>query len=96
MEISGAMGINIIYCEHLLLLSVRRFAAVAGILVGIYYNQVYPTMVRYLLTRHYALLLLAFRVSTWAVIASLLLGMGNTSYRYANIPLPRDALALLL
>ena len=72
-------------------------AAIAGILVGIYYNQVYPTMGAVPAYKTLALIVVGGLGSVpGAVIASLLLGLAETLLiGYANIPLPRDALAFI-
>ena len=72
-------------------------AAVAGILVGIYYNQVYPTMGAVPAYKTLALIVVGGLGSVpGAVIASLLLGVAETLLiGYADIPLPRDALAFI-
>ena len=72
-------------------------AAVAGMLVGIYYNQVYPTMGAVPAYKSLALIVVGGLGSVpGAVGASLLLGVAETLLiGYADIPLPRDALAFL-
>ncbi len=72
-------------------------AAVAGMLVGIYYNQVYPTMGAVPAYKSLALIVVGGLGSVpGAVGASLLLGVAETLLiGYANIPLPRDALAFI-
>lgn len=72
-------------------------AAVAGVLVGIYYNQVYPTMGAVPAYKTLALIVVGGMGSaTGAVVASLLLGVAETLLiGYADIPLPRDALAFI-
>jgi branched-chain amino acid transport system permease protein len=70
---------------------------VAGVLVGIYYNQVYPTMGAVPAYKTLALIVVGGLGSVpGAVIASLLLGVAETLLiGYAAIPLPRDALAFI-
>jgi len=72
-------------------------AALAGMLVGIYYNQVYPTMGDVPAYKTLALIVVGGLGSvTGAVVASLLLGVAETLLiGYAGIPLPRDALAFI-
>jgi len=72
-------------------------AAVAGMLVGIYYNQVYPTMGAVPAYKSLALIVVGGLGSVpGAVGASLLLGVAETLLiGYADIPLPRDALAFI-
>jgi branched-chain amino acid transport system permease protein len=96
-EISGAMGINSHFIVSITFVIGSAIAAVAGILVGIYYNQVYPTMGTVPAYKTLALIVVGGLGSVpGAVIASLLLGMAETLLiGYANIPLPRDALAFI-
>ncbi len=72
-------------------------AGLAGVLVGIHYNQVYPTMGAVPAYKTLALIVVGGLGSvSGAVAASLLLGMAETLLiGYAQIPLPRDALAFL-
>jgi len=53
MEISGTMGINSHFIVSITFVIGSAVAAVAGILVGIYYNQVYPTMGTVQPTKHW-------------------------------------------
>jgi branched-chain amino acid transport system permease protein len=95
--IADAMGIN----SHIIISSTfiigSSIAGIAGILVGIYYNQVYPTMGAVPAYKTLALIVVGGMGSVpGAVIASLLLGIAETLLiGYANIPLPRDALAFI-
>ena len=95
--ISGAMGINSHWIISLTFVIGSSIAAIAGILVGIYYNQVYPTMGTVPAYKTLALIVVGGLGSVpGAVIASLLLGTAETLLiGYANIPLPRDALAFI-
>jgi branched-chain amino acid transport system permease protein len=72
-------------------------AALAGILVGIYYNQVYPTMGAVPAYKSLAIIVVGGLGSVpGSVLASLLLGLAETLLiGFANIPLPRDALAFM-
>lgn len=72
-------------------------AALAGILVGIYYNQVYPTMGAVPAYKSLAIIVVGGLGSvTGSVVASLLLGLAETLLiGFADIPLPRDALAFM-
>lgn len=96
-EISGAMGINSHFIVSITFVIGSPVAAVAGILVGIYYNQVYPTMGAVPAYKTLALIVVGGLGSVpGAVVASLLLRMAETLLiGYANIPLPRDALAFI-
>jgi branched-chain amino acid transport system permease protein len=95
--ISGAMGINSHVIVSITFVIGSAIAAIAGILVGIYYNQVYPTMGTVPAYKTLAIIVVGGLGSVpGAVIASLLLGTAETLLiGYANIPLPRDALAFI-
>jgi branched-chain amino acid transport system permease protein len=95
--IAEAMGINSHFIVSITFVIGSAIAAVAGILVGIYYNQVYPTMGAIPAYKTLALIVVGGLGSvSGAVIASLLLGMAETLLiGYADIPLPRDALAFV-
>ena len=95
--IAGAMGINSHAIITITFVIGSAIAAIAGILVGIYYNQVYPTMGTVPAYKTLALIVVGGLGSVpGAVIASLTLGMAETMLiGYANIPLPRDALAFI-
>lgn len=72
-------------------------AAIAGVLVGIYYNQVYPTMGAVPAYKTLALIVIGGMGSVQgAVLAAIGLGVAETLLiGFANIPLPRDALAFI-
>ena len=65
--------------------------------MGIYYNQVYPTMGAVPAYKTLALIVVGGMGSIpGAVLASMLLGLGETFLiGFANIPMPRDALAFI-
>jgi branched-chain amino acid transport system permease protein len=96
-QIADAMGINSHFVVSITFVIGSAIAAIAGILVGIYYNQVYPTMGAVPAYKTLALIVVGGLGSVpGAVIASLLLGVAETLLiGYANIPLPRDALAFI-
>ena len=96
-QIADAMGINSHIIVSITFVIGSAIAAVAGILVGIYYNQVYPTMGAVPAYKTLALIVVGGLGSVpGAVIASLLLGVAETLLiGYADIPLPRDALAFI-
>jgi branched-chain amino acid transport system permease protein len=96
-QIADAMGINSHIIVSITFVIGSAIAALAGILVGIYYNQVYPTMGAVPAYKTRALIVVGGLGSVpGAVIASLLLGVAETLLiGYANIPLPRDALAFI-
>lgn len=95
--IAGSMGINSHGIITITFVIGSAIAAIAGMLVGIYYNQVYPTMGTVPAYKTLALIVVGGLGSVpGAVIASLALGMAETLLiGYANIPLPRDALAFI-
>lgn len=97
MPIADAMGINSHAIVSITFVIGSAIAAVAGILVGIHYNQVYPTMGTVPAYKTLALIVVGGMGSVpGVVVASLLLGMAETLLiGYANIPLPRDALAFI-
>ncbi len=97
MAIADAMGINSHLIVSVTFVIGSAIAAIAGILVGIYFNQVYPTMGAIPAYKTLALIVVGGLGSMpGAVVASLLLGMAETLLiGYANIPLPRDALAFI-
>jgi branched-chain amino acid transport system permease protein len=97
MAVADAMGINSHLIVSITFAIGSAVAAVAGILVGIYFNQVYPTMGAIPAYKTLALIVVGGLGSVpGAVVASLLLGMAETLLiGYANIPLPRDAIAFI-
>jgi len=97
MAVADAMGINSHRIVSITFVIGSAIAAIAGILVGIYFNQVYPTMGAIPAYKTLALIVVGGLGSVpGAVVASLLLGMAETLLiGYANIPLPRDALAFI-
>jgi len=96
-DVAGAMGIDGAFTIGMTFALGSAVAAVAGILVGIYFNQVYPTMGAVPAYKCLALIVVGGLGSLpGAVLASLLLGVGETLLiGYANIPLPRDSLAFI-
>ena len=96
-DVAGAMGIDGAFTISMTFALGSAVAAVAGILVGIYFNQVYPTMGAVPAYKCLALIVVGGLGSLpGAVLASLLLGVGETLLiGYANIPLPRDSLAFI-
>jgi len=97
MEIASAMGVNTQRTVAITFVIGSAIAAVAGILTGIYYNQVYPMMGTVPAYKTLALIVVGGMGSaSGAVLASLLLGIAETLLiGFANIPLPRDALAFI-
>jgi branched-chain amino acid transport system permease protein len=97
MEMASSLGVNGRRTVDATFVIGSSIAAVAGILVGIYYNQVYPTMGAMPAYKTLALIVVGGMGSTpGAVLASILLGLGETLLiGFANIPMPRDALAFI-
>ncbi|MEJ5366432.1 MAG: branched-chain amino acid ABC transporter permease [Desulfosoma sp.] len=97
LTIAGAMGINSHAVVTFTFAVGSAIAALAGILVGIYYNQVYSTMGSVPAYKTLAIIVVGGLGSVpGAVAASLLLGVAETLLiGYAHIPLPRDALAFI-
>lgn len=95
--IADAMGIDSHAIVSLTFVIGSAIAGAAGILVGIHYNQVYPTMGTVPAYKTLALIVVGGLGSVpGAVVASLLLGVAETLLiGYADIPLPRDALAFI-
>ena len=97
MPIAGAQGINSHYIVSLTFVIGSAIAAIGGILVGIYYNQVYPTMGAVPAYKTLALIVVGGMGSVpGAVIAALFLGLAETLLiGYLSVPFPRDALAFV-
>lgn len=97
METASALGVNTQLTVALTFIIGSAIAAIAGVLVGIYYNQVYPMMGEVPAYKTLALIVVGGMGSaTGAVLASMLLGLAETFLiGYANIPMPRDALAFI-
>lgn len=95
--VADAMGIDTHRIISITFVIGSAVAALAGMLVGIYYNQVYPTMGAIPAYKTLALIVVGGMGSIpGAVTASLLLGLAETLLiGYAAIPLPRDALAFI-
>jgi branched-chain amino acid transport system permease protein len=95
--VADAMGIDSHFIVSVTFVIGSAVAALAGMLVGIYYNQVYPTMGAIPAYKTLALIVVGGLGSVpGAVAAALLLGMAETMLiGFANIPLPRDALAFI-
>jgi branched-chain amino acid transport system permease protein len=97
MEVASSLGVDSQRVVDATFVIGSSIAALAGILVGIYYNQVYPTMGAMPAYKTLALIVVGGMGSApGAVLASILLGLGETLLiGFANIPMPRDALAFI-
>jgi branched-chain amino acid transport system permease protein len=97
LPIAGAQGINSHAIVSLTFVIGSAIAAIGGILVGIYYNQVYPTMGAVPAYKTLAIIVVGGMGSVpGAVVAALFLGLAETLLiGYLNVPFPRDALAFV-
>lgn len=97
MEVASSLGVDSRRIVDATFVIGSAIASLAGILVGIYYNQVYPTMGAMPAYKTLALIVVGGMGSApGAVLASILLGLGETLLiGFANIPMPRDALAFI-
>jgi branched-chain amino acid transport system permease protein len=97
MEVASSLGVDSQRVIDATFAIGSAIAALAGILVAIYYNQVYSTMGTMPAYKTLALIVVGGMGSVpGAVLASLLLGLGETLLiGFANIPMPRDALAFI-
>ena len=97
MAMASAMGVDTKRIISFTFALGSAVAAVAGVLVGIYYNQVYPMMGEVPAYKTLAFIVVGGMGSApGAVLASMLLGLAETFLiGYANIPMPRDALAFI-
>jgi len=97
MAMASAMGVNTKRIISITFAMGSAVAAVAGVLVGIYYNQVYPTMGAVPAYKTLAIIVVGGLGSIpGAVLAAILLGLAEALLiGYAAVPLPRDALAFI-
>ena len=97
METAAAMGINVRRVSAFAFMLGYAFAAIAGILVGIHYNQVYPAMGEMPSYKMLAIVVLGgLGNPVGAVLASLLIGMAETVVAgYLGSFLPSDAVAFI-
>jgi branched-chain amino acid transport system permease protein len=97
MAIASAMGVNTKRIISITFAMGSAVAAIAGILVGVYYNQVYPTMGTVPAYKTLAIIVVGGLGSIpGAVLAGILIGLAESLLiGYEVIPLPRDALAFI-
>jgi branched-chain amino acid transport system permease protein len=97
MAIASAMGVDTRRIISITFAMGSAVAAVAGILVGAYYNQVYPTMGAVPAYKTLAIIVVGGLGSIpGAVLAAFVIGLAESLLiGYAAIPLPRDALAFI-
>lgn len=98
MEIVSAMGINPQRVVAINFLIGSALAGAAGVLVGVYFNSVYPTMGDIPAYKALAIIVLGGLGSIpGAVIAAMLIGLAETLLiGMITIPLPRDAMAFII
>lgn len=98
MEIVSAMGIHADRMVAVNFLIGSALAGAAGVLVGVYFNSVYPTMGSVPAYKALAIIVLGGLGSVpGAVIAALFIGLSETLLMgLLTIPLPRDALAFII
>jgi branched-chain amino acid transport system permease protein len=98
LETAKAMGINTNRVVAFNFILGYGFAAVAGILVGILYNSVYPTMGDVPAYKMLAVIVLGgLGNPLGTVLAALVIGMAETLIGgYVGFFLPRDAIAFLV
>lgn len=98
MEIVSAMGINADRMVAFNFLIGSALAGAAGVLVGVYFNSVYPTMGAIPAYKALAIIVLGGLGSVpGAVVAALFIGLAETLLMgMITIPLPRDALAFII
>ncbi len=97
-EMAAALGVNINWVIALNFLLGSALAGAAGVLVGVYYNNVYATMGDVPSYKAFVVIVLGGMGSvTGTVIAGLLLALAET-FLVATVGfvLPRDAIAFLL
>lgn len=97
LEIAKAMGINTNRVVAFNFILGYGFAAVAGILVGILYNSVYPTMGDVPAYKMLAVIKGGLGNLAGTVLAALVIGMAETPIGgYIGFFLPRDAIAFVV
>jgi len=96
MDMASAMGMDSKMVVSLTFALGSAAAALAGVLVGIHHNQVYPTMGSVPAYKSLAIIVLGGLGSVpGAVLASLLIGVVESLTIGYGFPLPRDALAFM-
>lgn len=97
LEVTAALGVNRYRLVALIFIIGSALAGIAGFLVGVYYNAVYPTMGDALAHKALAIVVLGGLGSTWgAVIAALILGvLESFSLTFLGNLFPPEAIAFL-
>jgi branched-chain amino acid transport system permease protein len=98
LEIASVMGINTEKIVATNFLIGSALAGAAGVLVGVYFNSVYPTMGSIPAYKALAIIVLGGLGSiAGTVLGGLLIGLGETLLLgMTDIPFPRDALAFII
>ena len=98
LEMASVMGINTERIVALNFLIGSALAGAAGVLVGVYFNSVYPTMGSIPAYKALAIIVLGGLGSIpGTVFGGLLIGLGETLLLgLTDIPFPRDALAFII
>jgi branched-chain amino acid transport system permease protein len=98
LEIASVMGINTERIVATNFLIGSALAGAAGVLVGVYFNSVYPTMGSIPAYKALAIIVLGGLGSIpGTVLGGLLIGLGETMVLgLTDIPFPRDALAFII
>jgi branched-chain amino acid transport system permease protein len=98
LETASVMGINTERIIAINFIIGSALAGAAGVLVGVYFNSVYPTMGSIPAYKALAIIVLGGLGSiTGTVLGGLLIGLGETLLLgLINVPFPRDALAFII
>ncbi len=98
LEIAGALGVNVEMVISFAFFLGSALAAIAGVLVGVYENNVYPTMGDVPSYKAFVVIVLGgFGSLGGAVIAGFLLAFAETFLvAWKGFLLPRDAIAFLI
>lgn len=96
-EVAGALGINIPRHTALAFVLASGLAAIAGVMVGMYYNQIYPTMGDVPAYKALAVVVLGGLGKLWGTVAAgLLLGVVESiSLAYLGNTFPPEGVAFL-
>jgi branched-chain amino acid transport system permease protein len=98
LETSRTMGINVNRTVQIVFFIGSAIAAFGGVMIGILYNAVYPTMGDVVSYKGLAIIVIGgFGSLLGAVLAALILGVSETLLTtYTQVPLSREGIAMLL
>jgi branched-chain amino acid transport system permease protein len=98
MEIASVMGVNVSRTVALNFLIGSSLAGAAGVLVGVYYNSVYPTMGSIPAYKALAIIVLGGLGSIpGTVLGAFFIGLSETMLiGIVQVPFPRDGLAFVI